>query len=277
LGEGALERFKSGAATKSRDRLTPRGLLDLRVPLPPLEEQRRIVDVLNRAAGIRRLREAALAKARDTIPALFLSMFGEPATNPMGWPFKSVADCGRVQLGRQRTPKYQTGKWSKPYMRVANVFEDRIDLSDVLEMDFDDRDHATYRLHVGDILLNEGQSLELVGRPAMWRGELADCCFQNTLVRFQATDSIVNPDFALAHFLWFFRAGAFSRIASKTSNVAHLGAGRFAAMEMFVPPLPLQQEFAARLGDLRGIIAQAERALTLARDTERALMAQLLG
>lgn len=58
---------------------------NIRVPLPCLDEQRRIVDLLTRAEGIRRLAEEAQAKARDLIPALFVDMFGDPATNPKGW------------------------------------------------------------------------------------------------------------------------------------------------------------------------------------------------
>ncbi|HNV71946.1 MAG TPA: restriction endonuclease subunit S, partial [Candidatus Ozemobacteraceae bacterium] len=151
------------------------------------------------------------------------------------------------QLGRQRAPKYQTGKHTHPYVRVANVFEDRIDVSDLLCMDYDQRDFPAYRLEWGDILLNEGQSTELVGRPAMWRNEIADCCFQNTLIRFQANSDIVLPEFALAVFLHYFRTGAFASLSSKTSSVAHLGAGRFSSMPFPLPPLDLQHIFVKRI------------------------------
>ena len=92
-------------------------------------------------------------------------------------------------------------------------------------MDFDDRDFKQYKLKYGDILLNEGQSTELVGRPAMWRNEVPDCCFQNTLVRFQSEQTKVLPDYALALFLMYFRSGEFAKVSSKTSNVAHLERG----------------------------------------------------
>lgn len=61
-------------------------LVRVLVPLPPLDEQQRIVDLLDRAADIRRRADAARAKARAVIPALFLDTFGDPATNPKGWP-----------------------------------------------------------------------------------------------------------------------------------------------------------------------------------------------
>lgn len=63
-----------------------------KVPLPPVEEQRRIVALLDRAAEIKRRAEAAHAKACATIPALFFDLFGDPATNPKGWPVRRLGE-----------------------------------------------------------------------------------------------------------------------------------------------------------------------------------------
>ena len=60
-------------------------VLDQQLLLPPLPEQRRIVDLLSRAEGIVRLRRESEKKAAELIPALFIDMFGDPATNPKGW------------------------------------------------------------------------------------------------------------------------------------------------------------------------------------------------
>lgn len=65
-------------------------LEDFEVPVPPIPEQRRIVDLLSRAEGIVRLRREAEKKAAELIPALFLDMFGDPATNPKGWQVESL-------------------------------------------------------------------------------------------------------------------------------------------------------------------------------------------
>jgi type I restriction enzyme S subunit len=111
--------------------LTGIKLSALRIPLPPLAQQRRIVDILDRTASIRKLRRQAQETARQIIPALFVKMFGDPATNPMGWPSFAFSALGRVQLGRQRAPKYQAGMFTRPYVRIANVFEDAIDASDL--------------------------------------------------------------------------------------------------------------------------------------------------
>lgn len=243
-------------------------------PLPLLDEQRRIVDLLSRAESIVRLRREAQKKITELISSLFLDMFGDPATNPKGWAVARIGDLGRVQLGRQRAPKYQTGVHTRPYVRVANVFEDRIDISDVLSMDFDDKDFAQYRLEFGDILLNEGQSTELVGRPAMWRDEIHDCCFQNTLVRFQPNRTQMIPEFALTALLHYYRSGVLSQISSKTSNVAHLGAARFANLPLYYPPFDLQSEFAYHFEQIRSIQSQQAAATLKAEATFDALLAK---
>jgi type I restriction enzyme, S subunit len=228
-------------------------LLAYEFPLPPLAEQIRIAAILDKADGIRRQRREANRHVADLKLSVFQQLFGDPTRNERGWPVVSVADAGAVQLGRQRAPKYQTGEFTRPYLRVANVFEDRIDISDVLSMDFDAGDFERYRLSPGDILLNEGQSTELVGRPALYRGEITDCCFQNTLIRFRSNRQRTEPEYALAVFLEYLRSGAFARISSKTSSVAHLGAARFAAMPFPLPPLHLQQDFCARRRAVRNL------------------------
>lgn len=227
--------------------ITQDQLASLEIPLPSIDEQRRIAAILDKADALRRKQQKSKILISDLSDAMFVSMFGPCRPGSAAWPTSKVSDAGRVQLGRQRAPKYQTGKFTKPYVRVANVYEDRIDTADVLKMDFNDSDFRDYKLKYGDVLLNEGQSTELVGRPAMWRSEIDDCCFQNTLVRFQANRTYVMPEFALALFLRYFRSGEFAKISSKTSSVAHLGAGRFGMMPFPLPPLDLQREFSERV------------------------------
>jgi len=155
--------------------------------------------------------------------------------NPNGNDCLPIRGTGFVQLGRQRSPKHQTGIMAKPYLRVANVFDAYFDYNDVLKMDFDKRDFETYCLQKGDILLNEGQSRELVGRCAIFDGAIEDCCFQNTLIRYRAGGKVLT-EYAYAYFQYCFNFGVFAAVASQTTSVAHLGADRFGALLMPVPP-----------------------------------------
>ncbi len=162
---------------------------------------------------------------------------------PPGWFWVKVEDVGEITLGRQRSPKHQRGPNMYPYLRVANVFEDRIDGTDILRMNFSPTEQQIYRVEPGDILLNEGQSPELVGRPAMYRGTPPDVCFQNTLIRFRVGDR-VDRDFALLVFRHYFRSGKFTAIARWSTNIAHLGVTRFSQLPFPLPSREHQRKIA---------------------------------
>ncbi|HJP61230.1 MAG TPA: restriction endonuclease subunit S [Gemmatimonadaceae bacterium] len=241
----------------------------IEIALPPAEEQLRVVaeadrhlvrldeaeEALQRSAErIEQYRRTVLATAvlGRLLPATSADAKGlaghritvETATDlPPGWTWTRVNEAGEVRLGRQRAPKHERGQHPTKYLRVANVFDDSIDYSDILEMNFTPAEQAIYRLRPGDILLNEGQSVELVGRAAMFRGEVADICFQNTLIRFRAYDA-VDPEYALLVFRHYFHSGRFRRVAKWSTNIAHLGATRFAALEFPLPPRSEQERIA---------------------------------
>ena len=107
--------YAMASVTGSRmPRTDMKALMSLPVPLPPLEEQRRIVAILNRAAKIDRLRKQAQNLLQEFIPALFVKMFGDPATNPMGWetaPFvETVKDVTRNASKIQRKNYCSSGE-----------------------------------------------------------------------------------------------------------------------------------------------------------------------
>lgn len=180
---------------------------------------------------------------------------------PEGWCWASVDQAGDVQLGRQRSPAHHHGPHMRPYLRVANVFEDRIDIGDVMQMNFTPKEFETFRLGFGDILLNEGQSMELVGRPAMYRDELPGACFTNSLVRFRAYAG-VDTRYALKVFLAYLKNGRFQKIATITVNIAHLGAGRFSEIEFPLPPVEEQATIIAEVDRHFSLIEGAERLIT---------------
>ena len=223
-----------------------------RFPIPPRREQDQIVELLQAADdALEAFKLSARHAERMRRVMLFRMLSGTEwegtkkktklGAIPKSWDVQRIGDAGEVQLGRQRAPRYQTGQFTKPYLRVANVFDGYFDLSDVLEMDFNERDFTTYSLRKNDILLNEGQSRELVGRCAIYNDEVEACCFQNTLVRFRCGDELI-PRFAFYYFQFAFYKGVFAAIASQTTSIAHLGAERFARLHMPIPPASDQEK-----------------------------------
>mgnify|MGYP003583550056 CR=1 FL=1 len=260
----------------------------LEVPLAPEAEQKRIADkldtVLTRvdAVNTRLARVAPLLKRfrQSVLAAATSGRLTEDWRQKQGnklqpWKACATKDAGRIQLGRQRSPKFHSGDSMHPYLRVQNVFEDRLDLSDVMTMDFPGEDFQRYRLHPGDILLNEGQSPEYLGRPAMYRGELPGACFTNTLIRFQAYPH-VDAEFALIVFRHYMHSGRYLRAGTTTTNIAHLGAGRFGDIEFPLPGLEEQTEIVRRVETLFAFADRLEARLAQAQTAATRLTPALL-
>lgn len=204
----------------------------------------------------------------------FRGLTSHSATGP--WKVKRISKAGDVQLGRQRAPKYQSGKWTRPYLRVANVFDGYFDFEDVLSMDFNDRDFARYELRSGDILLNEGQSRELVGRCAMFADQIEGCCFQNTLIRFRCGDELI-PEFAFSYFQYLFYRQTFAAVARQTTSIAHLGADTFQKLFMPVPPVDEQRKIAGVMDRFNASKRDLARQRENVQRTRQALINDLTG
>ncbi|WP_330208497.1 restriction endonuclease subunit S [Pseudomonas sp. Z13] len=209
-----------------------------------LARSRSIAESAKEIAGTReKLNQSAGRQKKDSLFDLNSStIVGIEAdlSLPDGWVWARVDEAGTARLGRQRSPEHHRGEHLRPYLRVANVLEDHIDVSEVYEMNFTPEEYQNYVLEHGDILLNEGQSLELVGRPAMFRDQVAGACFQNHLIRFRASPA-VEPEFALLVFLHYLHYGKFRNLARGSTNIANLGLERFRSMPFPVPPVEEQK------------------------------------
>jgi type I restriction enzyme, S subunit len=241
------ERFFQHAVGTSAGSLSPRtnwsSLASFEFDLPPLDQQRRIAEILWAVDEAHR-KNLQLAEAMEIYRKVaLLSTFEAIASAPT----KQAREVGDVQLGRQRAPQYTTGRFSKPYLRVVNVIDGELDLRDVEEMDFDERDFARYSLKGGDILITEGDITgpKNVGRSAIYRDEIPDCCFQKTLLRFRPGE-LMTPEFAHAALQHAFHKGELAKIAV-TTTVSHLTAERFQKFRFLVPEIDVQQRICAEL------------------------------
>jgi type I restriction enzyme S subunit len=193
---------------------------------------------------------------------------------PKEWETPRIKDVGHVQAGRQRSPHFTKGDL-RPYLRVENIFEGYVDTSDVLKMRFTEAEFKRYCLLINDILLNEGQSLKLVGRCAVYRGVPNNFCFQNTLVRFRPGGAII-PNFALLLFTDFKKRGIFASIASRTTSIAHLGVSRFASLQIPLPSLPEPKKIAEIFSTWDAAIEQTHKLIDAKKHRKKTLIQQLL-
>jgi type I restriction enzyme S subunit len=165
-------------------------------------------------------------------------------TVPPGWEAARLDQVAQVQLGRQRSPKNHLGDRMRPYVRAANLTWDGLALDDVKEMNFTEAESCVYELRRGDVLVAEASgSRDEVGKPAVWRGEIDGCCFQNTVVRVRTLG--VAPEYLRYFLLGEARSGRIGR-ASPGVGIHHIGATRLAAWKVPVPPLAEQWRSSSR-------------------------------
>jgi type I restriction enzyme, S subunit len=183
------------------------------------------------------------AKAKRTPPKDWQGRYVEPAGPnisalpelPQEWCWASADQLGWVQLGRQRSPKNRSNKFPTKYLRAANLTERGLDLSDVLDMEFEPNELQTYRLMAGDVLLSEASgSASQVGKPVVWRDELKDCAFQNTVVRLRP--ALVDSDYLYTYFLHCYRNQIFANVA-RGVGINHLSADKFSKIAIALPPM----------------------------------------
>jgi Type I restriction modification DNA specificity domain len=199
----------------------------------------------------------------------------ESSRLPGGWATVRVDQAGAVRLGRQRSPDKFTGRHATKYVRAANITPEGLDLTDLLEMDFTPAERTIFALRVGDVLLTEASgSAAQVGRAALWRGDIDDCCYQNTVIRFRP--HVTLPEYALVVFRHYSASGVFAR-AARGIGIQHLGASRFAELLFPLPPLAEQRRIAKvaerRLVEIREADARLRSALFRLSEQTREILA----
>lgn len=282
LNSAPFVKFATHLNAGDRPRVDFEQIAPYEIPLRPIGQQRRLVAEIE--TQLSRLDQAVvnLKRVKANLRRYVSGVLREAVAGALTASSKAdrqtvtVADVGDVLLGRQRAPQYLTGRWSHRYLRVANIKDDRISFDDVEEMDFDEKHSQKYRLEIGDILVSEGQSPELLGQSAIFRGHSEPLCFQKTLHRFRADPAVTTPEYAQIVFRSHVRSGVFRKLGSITTNIGHLTLEKFKAAPFPLPPLAEQQQIVAeverRLSTARGVEAQVEANLKRAQSLRQAVL-----
>lgn len=287
-----LQRKASG--TSGRKRVTPEGFLSLEVPVPTLVEQ----DALVAAYGAALTRAAQLEQEADAIERAgwqaFEAALGVAAPPPLPdrpvfvarfkdverWSHESIlrtlnhvpgarGDIPMTPLGRmakvsygiQKCPANRPAVHARPYLRVANVQRGVLDLREIKYINVPDEEMPKLRLEVGDVLLCEGNSPDLVGRGAIWHGEIPDCVHQNHVLRVRVDRERLIPEYVLAVINSSHGQAYFRSKAKRTTNLASINSKEVAGLP--VPELsPVRQQDV--LNDLSAQVHAADAKRTAA-------------
>lgn len=273
---------RSTGINSSRLRLYPDQFLQIPFLCPPPEEQAAITrflawatNRLNRAIGAKRRIIALLQEQKQAIihravtrgldPAVPLKDSGIPWLGeiPEHWEVRRLKDLAAVQTGITLGKDYGSSKISLyPYLRVANVQSDRLDLRNVKYVAVPEAEAKRSTLIHGDVLMTEGGDIDKLGRGCLWTGVLSGCLHQNHVFAVRCSSGLI-PGFLVALMGSAHGRGYFQITAKQTTNLASTNSTTLKAFPLLVPEIQEQQKI---LSFLDGETYHLSRAIT---DTER--------
>lgn len=244
------------------------------IDLPDVKAQNQQCRKLKKVDFLISLRKQQLAKLDELVKARFVEMFGDIIRNDKSWPIHNFSDIASSRLGKMLDAKQQTGKYSYPYLANFNVQWFSFNVDNLNQMDFNEAEQKEFELRDGDLLVCEGGE---IGRCAVWHNEIQPCFFQKALHRVRCNRQLVHPDYLAWWFKYNCNHGGFAEIAGAKATIAHLPGIKLKQLQVALPPLSLQNEFAAfveRVDQQKQTVQQSLEKLEL---MKKALMQEYFG
>jgi type I restriction enzyme S subunit len=224
--------------------VTKRDISELELDLPPLAEQRRIADILDRADDLRAKRQAAIDKLDSLTQAIFHDMFGDPKQNPMRWPSVGIKElCSLVVDCEHKTAPIVEEPTPYRMIRTTNVRNGEVNLATTRYVSEETFDIWTRRVvpRAGDVILTREAP---VGEAGILR-TVGSVFLGQRLMLYRADPVKATPEYLVA----MFQSGALNRQFDRHgsgSTVKHLKVPVCENFTVLAPPFELQAEFSER-------------------------------
>lgn len=265
----------------------------LRLLRPPLDEQQAIADYLDtETARIDALiREklglvGLLGEARQSFVSELLSgedLPGTPTGNewvphlPHGWELRRLKHLAKVRSGIAKGKDTEGQETVElPYLRVANVQDGHLDLTEVSTIEVDAGDAVRYLLQPGDVLMNEGGDYDKLGRGALWSGEVSPCLHQNHVFAVRPFELEISEWLAsvtLTRYAKFY----FMNNAKQSTNLASISQTNVKELPVLLPPPAMRIELLQRVkreaDSLDALIHHAKAEIALLQELRAATIA----
>ena len=258
--------------------LQVKSYLNEEIPLPPLDEQRRIAAVLDKVSGLIAKRREQLDKLDELVKARFVEMFGDPVLNPMDWPTYHLADMADIVSGITKGRKTKEKDLIEvPYMAVSNVKDGYIDWTTIKTILATQSEIDQYRLLPGDVLMTEGGDPDKLGRGAIIQNLLENCIHQNHIFRVRLNENVILPVY-FAEFLQHQKAKQyFLQCAKQTTGIASINMTQLRGLPTLVPPRALQKDFTNTVEQINKSKLTIQQSLDKLEVLKKALMQQYFG
>ncbi|EEZ4278571.1 restriction endonuclease, partial [Escherichia coli] len=226
-----IESEGKGATVKG---ITLPFLKGLNVPIPPINEQKRIAAILGKAEDIRQKREQAIKLADDFLRAKFLEMFGTPANNIHRFPKGTIRDLvDSVNYGTSAKASIDSGEY--PILRMGNItYQGRWDFTDLKYLDLSVKEKDKFLVKEGDLLFNRTNSKELVGKTAVYE-EDRPMAFAGYLIRVRP-NSIGNNYYISGYLNSIHGKITLMNMCKSIVGMANINAQELQNIEILIPP-----------------------------------------
>ena len=188
---------------------------------------------------------------------------------PAAWEVKQLSEVAEIRGGIAKNSNAPAADpISVHYLRVANVQDGYLNLSDMSVIQLSRRDLSRYTVLPGDVLMNEGGDLDKLGRGAIWRGESYPCVHQNHVFVVRCKSTLL-PDYLN---VWTTTSPArrFFLLAGKqTTNLASISKTSLGELPVAVPPIAEQRAIAEALSDVDGLLGGLDRLIAKKRDLKQ--------
>jgi type I restriction enzyme S subunit len=192
---------------------------------------------------------------------------------PSDWVVDRVDSAFDIQQGKQVSKRNRDGEHQRPFLRTKNVFWNRLDLTDLDQMHFNETEQDRLELRPNDLLVCEGGS---IGRTALWNNEIEGCLYQNHLHRLRAKGDKADPQFGV-YWLWYaFEVAKLYFGRGNVTTIPNLSQSKLAELPMALPPLSEQKKIAHILSTVQRAIEAQERIIQTTTELKKALMHKLL-
>ncbi|MBI6062303.1 restriction endonuclease subunit S [Clostridium perfringens] len=245
-------------------------ILNLKIPISNIEIQRKVVEILDKSQELIDKRKKQIEELDLLIKSKFIEMFGDPVKNPLEWQKGKIADIiVKTQYGTSNKADEFNGDFK--VLRMNNItYDGNWDFTSIKYINLDEKEQKKYLVYKGEVLFNRTNSKELVGKTAVYK-EDEPMAYAGYLVK-AIPNERANGEFISAYMNTKYVKDKLLNMAKNIVGMANINAEEFKKIDVYIPPIELQNQFADFVKQVDKLKFEMEKSLKELEDNFNSLM-----
>ena len=265
----------------TRMKLTQAAMRKMLIPSRKIDEQRMIVKILNKVQMLIEVEKEQIEKYNELIKSRFVEMFGDLVQNPMGWERLKIQKAVTVEpqngMYKPQTD-YVTDGSGVPILRIDGFYNGAVtDFKKLKRLICDNNEKQRYLLKENDIVINRVNSMEYLGKCAHICGMVEDTVYESNMMRMHFDEIRFNPVYVCRLLCSKYIYNQIVNHAKKAVNQASINQKDVLDLDIYRPPLELQNQFAAFVHQIDKLKVVAQKRLEKTQLLFDSLMQQYFG